>query len=73
MDPHRWPTVECDASDVFVKPTTFAVVEGGPRGQVGVCCDRTHVDQNDVMYAAAGGGHLEFAQWARTQGCQDYD
>ena len=23
-----------------------------------------------VMYAAAGGGHLEFAKWARAQGCQ---
>ena len=71
----------CDPSDLFPKPTTFAVVDLSPF-TLKSCAQQGLVNAgkwvfaatgrewtNGVMRAAAYGGHLEFAQWARAEGC----
>ena len=71
----------CEPSDVFLQPTTFAVVDLS-KYTIGSCAKqglllagkwvfaatgRKWTD--DVMCEAARGGHLAFAQWARASGC----
>ena len=71
----------CDPSDVFVQPTTFAVVDlsaftlkscakqGLVRAGKWVLAATGREWANVVMRAAAKGGHLEFAKWALAEGC----
>ena len=71
----------CEPSCVFPEPTTFAVVDVSAytlescakQGLVlagkWVFAATGREWTNDVMCAAAKGGHLEFAQWALAEGC----